>query len=218
MRLLVIEDEPDLRRTLARALTDEHFAVDTSGDGEDGLFRALNVDYDAIVLDLMLPRRSGEEVLDGLRQAGRTTPVILLTARDLSRDRVAGLNRGADDYLTKPFLIEELVARLRALIRRASRDPSPSVQVGDLRINLTARRVYRHDEEIELTGREYSILELLVRRRGDVVARSVLTDHLYSDDSELMSNAIDVHVASLRRKLGAAVIQTRRGLGYLIDA
>lgn len=217
MRLLVVEDEPDLRRTLQRALVDEHFAVDTSADGEDGLFRALNVDYDAIVLDLMLPRRSGEEVLDGLRQAGRTTPVILLTAKDLTSDRVAGLNRGADDYLTKPFLIEELVARLHALIRRAARQPAPSVSVGDLRINLAARRVYRNEDEIELTGREYSILELLVRRRGDVVGRSVLSEHLYSDDSELMSNAIDVHVASLRRKLGAGLIQTRRGLGYLID-
>lgn len=217
MRLLIVEDEPDLRATLARALADEHFAVDTSPDGEDGLFRALHVDYDAIVLDLMLPRRSGEEVLDGLRQAGRTTPVILLTAKDLTSDRVAGLNRGADDYLTKPFLIEELVARLHALIRRAARQPAPSVSVGDLRINLAARRVYRNDEEIELTGREYSILELLVRRRGDVVDRSALGEHLYSDDSELMSNAIDVHVASLRRKLGAGLIQTRRGLGYLID-
>jgi two-component system, OmpR family, response regulator len=218
MRLLLVEDEPDLRHTLTRALTDEHFAVDASSDGEDGLYRALTVDYDVIVLDLMLPRRSGEEVLDGLRQAGRTTPVILLTARDLTSDRVAGLNRGADDYLTKPFLIEELVARLRALIRRAARHPAPAVELGDLRINLTARRVYRNDEEIELTGREYSILELLVRRRGDVVPRTVLSEHLYSDDSELMSNAIDVHIASLRRKLGAAVIQTRRGLGYLIDA
>jgi two-component system OmpR family response regulator len=217
MRLLIVEDEPDLRRTLARALADEHFAVDTSGDGEDGLFRALNVDYDAIVLDLMLPKRPGEEVLDQLRQAGRTTPVILLTARDMTSDRVAGLNRGADDYLTKPFLIEELVARIRALIRRAARQPAPSVTVGDLRINLAARRVYKNDDEIELTGREYSILELLVRRRGDVVARTALSEHLYSDDSELMSNAIDVHVASLRRKLGAGVIQTRRGLGYLVD-
>lgn len=217
MRLLVVEDEPDLQRTLARALADEHFAVDTSGDGDDGLFRALHVDYDAIVLDLMLPRRSGEEVLERLRQAGKTTPVIVLTAKDLGTDRVANLNRGADDYLTKPFLLEELVARIHALIRRAARQPSPAVSVGDLRINLAARRVYKNDEEIELTGREYSILELLVRRRGDVVARTTLSEHLYSDDSELMSNAIDVHVASLRRKLGAAVIQTRRGLGYLID-
>jgi two-component system OmpR family response regulator len=218
MRLLLIEDEPDLRRTLARALTDQHFVVDTSGDGEDGLFKALEIDYDAIVLDLMLPRRSGEEVLDAIRQAGHTTPILLLTARDTTRARVSGLNRGADDYLTKPFLIEELVARLRALIRRASRHPAPSTTVGNLEVNLAARRVYRDGQEIDLTGREYSIFELLVRRRGDVVTRSTLTEHLYGDDSELASNAIDVHVASLRRKLGASLIQTRRGLGYLIDA
>jgi two-component system OmpR family response regulator len=218
MRLLLIEDEPDLRRALARALTDQHFVVDTSSDGEDGLFKALEIDYDAIVLDLMLPRRSGEEVLDAIRQAGRTTPILLLTARDTTRDRVSGLNRGADDYLTKPFLIEELVARLRALIRRASRHPAPSTTVGNLEVNLAARRVYRDGQEIDLTGREYSIFELLVRRRGDVVTRSTLTEHLYGDDSELASNAIDVHVASLRRKLGASLIQTRRGLGYLIDA
>jgi two-component system, OmpR family, response regulator len=218
MRVLIVEDEPDLRQSLARALADEHFAVDTSPDGEDALFRGLQVQYDAIVLDLMLPRRSGEDVLDGLREAGRTTPVILLTARDLTSDRVAGLNRGADDYLTKPFLVEELVARLRALIRRASRHPAPWVTVGSLSVNLAARRVYRDGSEVELTGREYNILELLLRSRGDIVPRTVLNDHLYDDGNELMSNAIDVHIASLRRKLGASLIQTRRGLGYLIDA
>lgn len=217
MRLLLVEDEPDLRRTLARALVDEHFAVDTSGDGDDGLFRALEIDYDAIILDLMLPRRSGEEVLDALRLAGRTTPVILLTARDTAADRIGGLNRGADDYLTKPFLIDELVARLRALIRRASRQPAPTTTVGDLEVNLAARRVYRSGEEVELTGREYGIFELLVRRRGEVVTRTAMNEHLYGDDSELESNAIDVHVAALRRKLGAALIQTRRGSGYLVD-
>jgi two-component system OmpR family response regulator len=218
MRVLIVEDEPDLRQSLARALADEHFAIDTSADGEDALFRGLQVEYDAIVLDLMLPRRSGEEVLDGLRQAGRTTPVIVLTARDLTSDRVAGLNRGADDYLTKPFLVEELVARLRALIRRASGQPAPLLNVGNLSVNLAARRVYRDGSEVELTGREYNILELLLRSRGDIVPRTVLTDHLYDDGNELMSNAIDVHIASLRRKLGASLIQTRRGLGYLIDA
>src|SRR5262245_9954782 len=143
MRLLLVEDEPDLRRTLTRALTDQHFAVDAAGDGEEGLYRALEVEYDAIVLDLMLPKRSGDEVLDAIRAAGRTTPVLLLTARDTGQDRVAGLNRGADDYVTKPFLLEELVARLHALIRRASRQPSPTLTVGDLQVNLAARRVYR---------------------------------------------------------------------------
>lgn len=218
MRILVVEDEPDLRRSLVRSLADEQFAVDASGDGEDALFRALEVDYDAIVLDLMLPLRPGEAVLEGLRRAGRTTPVLVLTARDAIADRVRGLNHGADDYLTKPFVIDELVARLRALIRRAQQQPSPVVTVGDLRIDLVRRRVYRDDVEIPLTGREFGILEQLVRHRGRILTRTVLSEHLYNDASEVMSNAIDVHVAAIRRKLGASLIETRRGQGYLIDA
>ncbi len=218
MRLLVVEDEPDLRRGLARALADEDFAVDQAADGEEGLFRALATDYDAIVLDLLLPRRSGAEMLEGLRTAGRTTPVLMLTARDAIEDRVRLLNGGADDYLTKPFAIEELTARIRALIRRASPHPAPVVTIGSLRIDLARRRVYRDEQEVELTGREYGILELLIRHRGGVVARANLHEHLYDDENELMSNAIDVHIASLRRKLGPTLIQTRRGLGYLIDA
>jgi two-component system OmpR family response regulator len=218
MRLLVVEDEPDLRRALARALADERFVVDTAADGEDALFRALEIDYDAIVLDLMLPRLSGWDVLDRMRGAGRSTPVLVLTARDGVDDRVRGLNAGADDYLTKPFAVEELVARLRALIRRAADQPSPVVAIGDLRIDLAAHRVFRADREVELTAREYGILELLVRRRGEVVSRGAISDHLYADDREFSSNAIDVHIAALRRKLGADLIETRRGLGYLVDA
>ena len=217
MRILVVEDEHDLRRGLARALTEEHFAVDQSPDGDDGLFRALEIEYDAIVLDVMLPRRSGIDLLDDLRRAGRLTPVLLLTARDGIDDRVRGLNHGADDYLTKPFAVEELVARVRALIRRAAGQPFRTVAIGDVEVDLSARRVRRRGEEIELTGREYSILELLIRQRGAIVPRTVLFDHLYNDDHESLSNTIDVHIASLRRKLGAAVIETRRGLGYLID-
>jgi len=218
VRLLVVEDEPDLRRSLARALSDAQFAVDESPDGEDGLFRSLEVDYDAIVLDLMLPLRSGEAVLEGIRRAGRTTPVLLLTARDTIADRVRGLNHGADDYLTKPFVIDELVARLRALIRRAQQQPSPVVTIGPLRIDLVRRRVYRDDTEIPLTGREFGILEQLVRHRGRILTRTTLSEHLYNDASEVMSNAIDVHIAAIRRKLGPALIETRRGQGYLIDA
>lgn len=218
MRVLVVEDEPDLRRSLARSLSDAQFAVDESPDGEDGLFRSLEVDYDAIVLDLMLPLRSGEAVLEGIRRAGRTTPVLLLTARDTIADRVRGLNHGADDYLTKPFVIDELVARLRALIRRAQQQPSPIVAIGPLRIDLVRRRVYRDDLEIPLTGREFGILEQLVRHRGRILTRTILSEHLYNDASEVMSNAIDVHIAAIRRKLGPALIETRRGQGYLIDA
>jgi two-component system OmpR family response regulator len=218
VRLLVVEDEPDLRRSLARSLKDAQFAVDESADGEDALFRALEVDYDAIVLDLMLPLKSGEAVLEGIRRAGRTTPVLLLTARDTIADRVRGLNHGADDYLTKPFVIDELVARLRALIRRAQQHPSPVITIGPLRIDLVRRRVYRDDAEVPLTGREFGILEQLVRHRGRILTRTMLSEHLYNDASEVMSNAIDVHVAAIRRKLGPALIETRRGQGYLIDA
>ena len=218
MRLLVVEDEPDLRRSLARSLADAQFAVDESADGEDALFRALEVDYDAIVLDLMLPLRSGEAVLESIRKAGRTTPVLLLTARDTIADRVRGLNHGADDYVTKPFVLDELVARLRALIRRAQQQPSPVVTIGSLRIDLVRRRVYRDEMEIPLTGREFGILEQLVRHRGRILTRTTLSEHLYNDASEVMSNAIDVHIAAIRRKLGPALIETRRGQGYLIDA
>jgi two-component system OmpR family response regulator len=218
VRLLLVEDEPDLRRSLARSLSDACFAVDESADGDDALFRATEVEYDAIVLDLMLPRRSGEAVLEGIRRAGRTTPVLVLTARDTIADRVRGLDYGADDYLTKPFGVEELVARLRALIRRAHQQPSPVVMVRGLRIDLVRRRVHRDGVEIPLTGREFGILEQLVRHRGRILSRTALSEHLYDDESEVMSNALDVHVASLRRKLGATLIETRRGQGYLIDA
>jgi two-component system OmpR family response regulator len=218
MRLLLVEDEPDLADALARALADQQFAVDRAADGDHAIFQATEVDYDAIVLDVMLPGRDGWDVLSELRRRGRTTPVLMLTARDAIEDRVRGLNLGADDYLTKPFATAELIARLRALGRRASGQPAPDVRVGDLRIDLAGRRVFRGDDEIDLTAREFGILALLAEQRGRVVARAEIFDRLYNDDSEILSNAIDVHVASLRKKLGAGVIETRRGHGYLIDA
>ena len=216
MRLLLIEDERDLAAALSRSLTEETFAVDVAHDGADGLRLALDVNYDAIILDVMLPRRSGWDVLREIRASGRRMPVIVLTARDGVDDRVHGLNLGADDYLTKPFAVAELVARLRALGRRASSHPGPELVVGEVRIDMAARRVYRRDGEVELTAREYGILELLARRRGEIVTRTGISEHLYNDDAELVSNAIDVHVASLRRKLGDDLIRTRRGHGYLI--
>ena len=217
MKILLVEDETDLASAVSRALSDEHFAVDWSADGEDALYRARECAYDAIVLDVLLPGPSGWDVLRTLRGENRLTPVIMLTALDTIEDRVRGLNHGADDYLVKPFAIEELVARLRALGRRAANHPSPTVQAGDVRIDLAARRVYRGDAEVELTAREYSILEKLARRRSSVVTRTEIAEALYNDDEELFSNAIDVHVAALRRKLGDQVIRTRRGLGYFID-
>lgn len=217
MRLLLVEDEPDLRNALARTLADRQFVVDTAPDGEEGLFLALEGAHDAIILDLMLPKRDGWGVLDALRQSGRHTPVLLLTARDEVTDRVRGLNAGADDYLTKPFAVEELVARVQALVRRAAGQSTPLVEIGPIRIDLVAHRVFKDGVEVALTAREYGILGLLVRRRGRVVSRTDIGDGVFDAADDLTSNAIDVHVGALRRKLGDDLIQTRRGLGYLID-
>jgi two-component system OmpR family response regulator len=217
MRVLLVEDEPDLARGIARGLTDARCAVDMAYDGEDALARASDGPYDVVVLDLMLPKVSGWEVLETLRRAGSRTPILILTARDALDDRVRGLNQGADDYLTKPFALQELLARLHALVRRAAHQPSPEIQVGAIRIDVAGRRVFRGADEIAVTGRELAILTLLARHRGRVVTRTAISEHLYSEDSEVVSNAIDVHVASLRRKLGPGLIETRRGIGYLID-
>ena len=213
----MIEDDARLAGMVAEYLGGAGVRVSVAADGRSGLARLAGEPFDALVLDLMLPRRSGWDVLDALRAAGRRTPVLLLTARDAVDDRVRGLNAGADDYLTKPFALEELVARLRALIRRAAAQPAPSVRIADVDIDLASRRVFRGGTEVALTAREFGILELLVRERGAVVGRSTIAEHLYADDQEFLSNAIDVHVAALRRKLGAHLIRTRRGLGYLID-
>lgn len=218
MRVLIVEDEADLASALARALADHGFAVDVAQDGEDGLHRASEIAYDAIVLDVLLPILDGWTVLERLRSAGARTPVIVLTARDAIADRVRGLNLGADDYLLKPFALEELIARLRALGRRAVSQPSPILVIGDVQIDTVARRVFRAGREVDLTGREYSILEILARARGTIVKRQDIAAHLYDDDAEVGSNAIDVHIAALRKKLSGDMIQTRRGLGYLIDA
>jgi two-component system OmpR family response regulator len=218
MKILLVEDERDLASALTRALADEGISVVAASDGDEGLYHARELAFDAIVLDLMLPGRSGLEVLTTLRDEGHTTPVLILTARDALDDRVGGLNLGADDYLTKPFAVAELVARLRALVRRAAGAAGPALMLGDVRLDLTARRVFRGDEELPVTGREYAILELLARHRGEVLSRGDICDHLYAEDTEIASNTIDVHVAALRKKLGADLIQTRRGLGYLIDA
>ena len=218
MRLLVVEDECDLADTLRRALEEEDFAVDISGDGEDALFKIREMPYDAVVLDLMLPRLDGWSVLQRARADGIRTPVLILTARDVIDDRVRGLNLGADDYLTKPFALAELVARVRAMIRRAYGNPATTLQLGDLTIDTAARQVRRHGLPIELTAREFAILELLTRSRGSVVDRATICEHIYNEEADVLSNVVDVHVAALRRKLGADLIRTRRGEGYIIDA
>jgi len=218
MRVLVVEDETDLAETLRKVLEDEGFAVDLVADGEEGLYRLTELTYDAVVLDLMLPKRDGWSVIEAARAAGVRTPVLVLTARDPVEDRVRGLNLGADDYLTKPFAVTELVARVHALIRRSYHNPSPTIAIGTLSIDTAARRVARDGEPIELTAREFAILELLARSRGAVVTRAAIAEHIYDGETDVLSNAIDVHIASLRRKLGAEVIRTRRGEGYIVDA
>lgn len=215
MRLLVIEDDPALQRTLAAALREEGYAVDVASDGADGLFKAQQNTYDAILLDVMLPKLDGWGVLAALRPACRT-PVLMLTARDAVPDRIKGLNAGADDYLTKPFDIDELLARLRALIRRSAGQTHPTLTIGDLVLDTAARRACVAGAEIVLTAREYSLLEYLALHRGEVVSRTTLYEHLFDEDDDSLSNLLDVHVSNLRKKLGHDLIVTRRGLGYCI--
>jgi two-component system OmpR family response regulator len=215
MRLLVIEDDPALQRTLAAALREESYAVDVASDGADGLFKAQQNAYDAILLDVMLPKLDGWGVLAALRPASRT-PVLMLTARDAVPDRIKGLNAGADDYLTKPFDIDELLARLRALIRRSAGQTHPTLTIGELVLDTAARRACVAGTEVVLTAREYSLLEYLALHRGEVVSRTTLYEHLFDEDDDSLSNLLDVHVSNLRKKLGHDLIVTRRGLGYCI--
>lgn len=217
MRLLVVEDEPDLLRSVSQALREAGYAVDVAEDGEDGLHKALTWDYDAIVLDVMLPELDGWTVLARLRSKKRT-PVLMLTARDTTADRVRGLDGGADDYLVKPFELDELFARLRALIRRSVSLATSVVEIGPMRIDFAARTVSAGGQRVPLTAREYSLLEYLVLHRGEVVTRTTLYDHLFDENDDTLSNLLDVHVSNLRKKLGHDLITTRRGHGYSIEA
>ena len=216
MRLLIIEDDSLLLRSLAASLREENYAVDTASDGEDGLFKATAFDYDCIILDGMLPVFDGWELLARLRNT-KTTPVLMLTARDALPDRVRGLDNGADDYLTKPFDGEELLARIRALIRRSAGQASNLIQIGDALIDTAARIVSLRGESILLTPREYALVEYLARHLGTVVSRSELYEHLFDEDDDTLSNLLDVHVSNVRKKLGADFISTRRGHGYTIE-
>lgn len=215
MRVLIVEDELDLQRGLARALRDEGYAVDATDNGADGLFNATNTDYDAIVLDVMLPRLDGWEVLARLRRK-KKTPVLMLTARDQSRDRVKGLDTGADDYVVKPFDLAELLARLRALIRRTTNQTSNRLELGAVTVDTAARIVSLRGQPVELTAREYALVEFLALHRGEVVTRTQLYEHLFDENESSLSNLLDVHVSNVRKKLGAEFITTRRGHGYCI--
>ena len=216
MRILIVEDEPDLLRSLAQALREEGYAVDTAADGEDGFYKAESCDYDAIVLDVMLPKLDGWEILKRLRKI-KKTPVLMLTARDQSRDRVRGLDTGADDYMVKPFDLPELFARLRALIRRSANKTTNVIDIGEVTINTAARNVTRGGAAVELTAREYALAEFLALHRGEVVTRTQLYEHLFDESDSTLSNLLDVHVSNIRKKLGAEFITTRRGHGYCIE-
>jgi two-component system OmpR family response regulator len=215
MRLLVVEDEPDLRRTLLRSLREEGYAVDSAEDGAEGLYKAGEWDYDAIVLDIMLPGKDGWEVLRELRLS-KHTPVLVLTARDSSRDRVRGLDLGCDDYMVKPFDLPELLARLRALIRRAAGTSRTLIHIGEVAIDTARKTVHAQGALVDLTAREYALVEMLALRPGKVVTRTELYDHLFAEDDESFSNLLDVHVCNVRKKIGKDFIKTRRGHGYVI--
>jgi two-component system OmpR family response regulator len=216
MRVLVVEDEPELRRILWDFLEESGYAVDAAADGREGLHKATAWDYDAIVLDLMLPGLDGWGVLRELRKT-KTTPVLVLTARDAVPDRVKGLDAGADDYLVKPFDLSELSARVRALVRRAAGKASSRIEVGDVSIDTASRAVRQGGEAVDLTPREYALVEFLAMHRGEVVTRSMLYEHLYDEDDETLSNLLEVHVSNVRKKLGKEFVTTRRGHGYLIE-
>ncbi|MGE3406856.1 MAG: response regulator transcription factor [Pirellulales bacterium] len=215
MRTLIVEDEPDMRRAVATFLREEGYFVDTAADGEDGLAKALAWDYDAIILDVMLPKVDGWKLLATLRKS-KPTPVLMLTARDAVADRVRGLDNGADDYLVKPFVLSELAARVRALIRRAAGNAQSVIDLGEVRIETASRTVLRGDEEVELTAKEYALVEYLAMHRGTLVTRTMIYDHIFDERDDSLSNLVDVYVSNIRRKLGHELITTRRGQGYLI--
>jgi two-component system OmpR family response regulator len=218
MRVLIVEDEAKMAGLIRRGLTQEGFATDLAGDGEDAIWMAGSTEYDAIVLDLMLPGIDGLEVCRRLRDDGVWSPILMLTARDGVRDRVAGLDSGADDYLVKPFSYAELLARLRALARRRGAKRPTELRVGDLRLDPAKRRVWRGESEIELSAKEFSVLEVFMRRPGEVLSRFQLLEHAWDYDYENRSNIVDAYVRLLRRKIDrpfrVSSIETVRGAGY----
>jgi len=222
MRLLLIEDYRPLRESLTKGLREAGFAVDSTGNGEEGLWFARGNDYDVIILDLMLPGLDGLSILKKLRAEGRQSHVLILTAKDTLDDRITGLDLGADDYLVKPFAFQELLARVRALVRRSYRSKNPLLEVQDLRIDLTLQRVWRGGAEIGLTPREYALLEYLALRAGQVVSRTDIWEHVYEFNSSASSNVVDVYVGYLRKKIERpdrpSLINTIRGRGYTLGA
>jgi DNA-binding response OmpR family regulator len=222
MRVLIVEDEPRLAENIARSLRESAgYAVDIAPDGQEGLFLAQSNSYDAVLLDLMLPHLGGMQLLTRIRKAGQQTPVLVLTARDEKESVIALLNAGADDYLTKPFDLGELLARTKALVRRGKGQPSPVLTISDLELNTLNRTVQRAGKPIVLTGMEYRVLEYLAHRPGAVVSKTELLEHLYDYNWEKFSNVIEVYISGLRRKLdqpsSRALIHTIRGQGYVLQ-
>lgn len=221
MRILVVEDEAGIAGFIRQGLSEAGYAVDVVGDGREGLHYALDIDYDALVLDVMLPGLDGLRLIQELRARGRTIPTLLLTARDRLDDRVKGLDAGADDYLVKPFHFAELLARLRALLRRPPLQSGAVLTVGDLRLDLLTRQVRRGDRPIELSPREFTLLEYLMRHPNQVLTRTQIGEHVWNLDFYHASNVLDVYIGYLRRKIDRAeeapLIQTVRGVGYSIS-
>lgn len=222
MRILLVEDEPDAAQMLAKGLREQSYAVDVAMDGEAAIYQASVNDYDLVILDVMLPLKNGFEVCREMRAEGLTFPILMLTARDAPPDRVAGLDIGADDYLIKPFDFHELLARLRALLRRGPTLRPETVRIDDLSIDTRARKVRRGGRQIELTAKEYALLEYLARRAGEVVSRAEIAEHVWEENFDPFSNLIEVYVQRLRRKIDDGrepkLLRTRRGEGYILDS
>jgi two-component system OmpR family response regulator len=217
MRLLVVEDDPDLNRQLVTALSDAGYAVDAASDGEEGHFLGDSEPYDAIVLDLGLPKMDGISVLESWRRSGKMMPVLILTARDRWSDKVQGFDAGADDYVAKPFHMEEVLARIRALLRRSAGHATNELICGPVTLDTRSSRVSVNGNPVRLTSHEYRLLAYLMHHNGRVVSRTELVEHLYDQDFDRDSNTIEVFVGRLRKKLGIDVIQTVRGLGYMLS-
>jgi len=218
VRLLVVEDDPDLNRQLVSALSDAGYAVDAAFDGEEGYFLGDTEPYDAVILDIGLPQRDGISVLEQWRRDDRKMPVLILTARDRWSDKVAGMDAGADDYVAKPFHMEEVLARVRALLRRSTGHAKNEIEVGPLRLDTRSSRVTADGAPVKLTSHEYRLLAYLMHHRGRVVSRSELIEHLYDQDFDRDSNTIEVFVGRLRKKIPSGLIETVRGLGYCLGS
>lgn len=217
MRILVVEDDESLAEQIQQSLLDAGYVVDVAHDGEDGHFLGDTEPYDAVILDLGLPVMDGRSVLKKWRADGKKMPVMVLTARDSWTDKVEGLDAGADDYLTKPFIVEELLARLRALIRRAAGQTSPQLECGPVRLDTRDGRVTVAGRAVKLTAQEFKLLSYLMHHEGKVVSRTELTEHIYDQDFDRDSNTIEVFVNRIRKKLDTSIIQTVRGLGYRLE-